>query len=472
MLRRLGFTGRLMAIMLLALMALWALGVGWAYISQSPNRPRLFPPLPKQAAAIVRLLEAVAPNERSSVLEAVDSYGLSVTISPTRPEVAPETRRLVGVEWFVSRYVDALGEDRDVVAFFDSSPKIAARELRLRSYVLYSNRPLKLAVSLKGGGYVVFETRGEIARRLFGLPPGFWMGALGSLIGIAAILAVAREARPLAELARSVSKFGDKATPITVNPRGAPEIAKLINAINEMQTRIAALVKGRTAFFGAVSHDLKTYITRLHLRAEMIPDEDQRARAVQDLDEMTALIDDALAVARSTTVSARREPVDLIDLIRSDVEDWPDDSIVFRASNTRLMLANADAIALRRLFANLIENALRFGQTCHVSASGKAGVAIVLVDDDGPGIPPDERRAVLEPFYRLEPSRSRVTGGSGLGLAIANEIVNAHGGTIAIESAPLGGTRVRIEFPLTARDGSRGDSDVTESRLDRSVRGA
>lgn len=455
MLRRLGFAGRLMAIVLLSLLAVWILGVGWFYVMQEPKRHLLLP-LPKQAAAIVELLEATDPQQRGAILAAVNSDTLTVTLSATPPTVSPNGRRLTGVEWLVGHRVETFG-DREVIALLDRPSAEDRRELRLGPFVRYADNGLRMAVSLKSGGYAVFETRGEFARRLFGFPPGFWMGALGSLIGITAILAVAREARPLAELARSVARFrGDEADPIAMQPRGAPEISKLIAAINEMQARIAALVRSRMMFFGAVSHDLKTYITRLRLRVETIPDDNQRERAVRDLDEMTALIDDALAVARSTAVSSRREPVDLAKLIRADVEERPANLVTLKVARDAVSVhLSGDAIALRRLFANLIDNALRFGKTCQVSMRCERGTAVILVDDDGPGIPAEERLAVLEPFYRLETSRSRATGGSGLGLAIAKEIVAAHGGTIAIGASPQGGARVRIELPYLHEEAQR-----------------
>jgi two-component system osmolarity sensor histidine kinase EnvZ len=450
MLRRLGFVGRLMAIVFLSLIALWVVGVGWTYVSQTSSRPRIFLPLPKQAAAIVRLLESSDPKRRSDIVEATNSDSLTVTLSDTLPVTVPDQSRLPTVEWMVARYVDVLG-DREIVASFPEAPGARLRRLWWGPSASVFNQPLKLAIQLETGGYVVFETHGELSRRLFGLPPGFWVGVLGALIGIAAIVAVAREARPLTELARAVSRFGDEATPVAISARGAPEIAKLIHAVNEMQARISALVKGRTMFFGAVSHDLKTYITRLRLRAETIPDEEQQTRAVRDLDDMTLLIDDALAVARSSIVSGQRETVNLVDLIKDDIDRRPKGSVELCVGREATEIPiGADVLAVRRLFANLVDNAIQFGTLCRVTLSTEGRFAIALVDDDGPGIPESERLAVLEPFYRLETSRSRATGGTGLGLAIAKEIVTAHGGTIRLDTSPLGGTRVRIELPSCA----------------------
>ena len=450
MIGRLGFAGRLMAIVLLALLASIALGAGLAYVNESregPQPARL--PLPDQAAAILEIFENGDATRRTLILKAVNSDALTVTIARERPaEVLPE-RRLPAVEWLVSRYIEVLG-NREVIIAVDPPENKHRRELRFGQYWIYARQPMRLAVSLQSGGYLVFETRGEIAGRLFGLPPGFWLGVFGSLVGIAAILAVMREARPLRDLSRAVSQFTGDTVPAPVKPGGAPEIRNLIAAVNDMQARIVALVKGRTLLLGAISHDFKTYITRLRLRAEEIPEEGQREKAAHDLDDMTALIDDALAVAHGAAGHERREQVDVAELIGSLIADrgWREVELEFARTLTRSApVVEADPVALRRVFTNLIENALRYAGRCWISIEACGPNVVVHIDDDGPGIPEVERQAVFEPFYRLEQSRSRVTGGSGLGLAISRQIVEACGGTLSIESSPKRGARLRVMMP-------------------------
>ena len=449
MLRRLGFTGRLMAIVLLALLALWAIGVGWVFVSESREeiQSRLYP-LPEQAAAIVELIDAIEPSRRPSVLKAVSSETLHVTIEHERPSTEAGLQRLPLVEQFLSRYLRAL-EPREVIVTVESRGLPLWRELRFGQYWLYARQPLHLAVSLRSGGYAVFEARGQLGRRLFGLPPGFVVGALGALVAIAAILAIAREARPLKILADKVAGFTGDTLPAPVPAAGAPEIRKLIEAINTMQSRIVDLVRGRTLLLGAISHDLKTYITRLRLRVEELPAEDQRGKAIRDLDDMTALLGDALAVARGTFVSARREIVDVGELLAGLVADYPGTQLhPCGLHDAASWSVKGDPVALRRLFANLFDNAMRFGAVCEVAVARSGQHVVVTIDDDGPGIPAAERQAVLEPFYRLEPSRSRITGGSGLGLAIVKQIAEAHGGSVAIERSPQGGVRAIITLPL------------------------
>lgn len=446
MLGRLGFAGRMMAIVLLALFGLRALATGWAYVSGTNDELRVGQlPLPSQAAAIVQMLERGEPGWRDLILQGVNSDSLRVTVLAERPPADPEARRMPGVEWLMHRYGETLGS-RDVNVTSDA-PLLP----RWRAFGGL-NRPqnLTIAVSLKSGGYALFETKGDLSRRVFGLPPGFWVGALGSLVAIAALLAIYREARPLRELARAVSDFSGNASPQPVRARGAPDIRKLVTAVNEMQARIAALVKGRTVLLGAISHDLKTYITRLRLRAEAIESDEQKEKAVRDLDDMTVLIDDALAVARGGTVFDRREAVDLRKIVGDVVADSPPARVTARATSPLCASVSGDPVALRRLVANLVDNALQHAHTCTIEIQHTARSVILHVDDDGPGIPEAERLAIFEPFYRLEPSRSRATGGSGLGLTIAKQIVESHGGSIAIGTSPQKGARVAIVLPVIA----------------------
>ena len=191
---------------------------------------------------------------------------------------------------------------------------------------------------------MVLETRGDIAGRVWGVPPGFVIGALGALVGVAAIIAITREARPLRRLATSVARFAESAVPDPVESRGAPEIRRLITAVNDMQERIAGLVKGRTILLGAISHDLKTFLTRLRLRVERIPDSEQQARAASDLDDMTALIEDALALARGAAVSDRREEVDVADLLSQQIAGRKDARVHLHCAISEPANVRGDAV--------------------------------------------------------------------------------------------------------------------------------
>jgi two-component system, OmpR family, osmolarity sensor histidine kinase EnvZ len=451
MLNRLGFAGRLLSIILMVLLAAVAIGTGAGHLTETDQlatAPRL--PLPEQAAAIVALLDDASESDRPRILKAVDSVAMFVSISPQRPTFGDANRRLRAVEWMVAQYIEA-AQGREVIAAVEHEPGTSWLALLLETYSPLSHQPLRLAISLKSGDFAVFEARGGVGIRMLGLPAGFWIGAIGALTGIAAILAVMREARPLRLLSESVSRFAKVAEPQPVAPEGAPEIKVLITAVNDMQARIAKLVEGRTILLGAVSHDLRTFLTRLRLRVESILDADQQAKAVRDLDDMVHLIDGALAVARGSAAFDRKEPVDLAEIVSTDLADRAPESWDFKSSTPRrTSLVLGDPVGLRRLAANLIDNALRFGTRCAVEVTASDGAVILTVDDDGPGIADTDKDLIFEPFYRADVSRSRATGGSGLGLAISKQIVDAHGGTISYERSPMGGARFIVT--LKAQD--------------------
>ena len=297
-------------------------------------------------------------------------------------------------------------------------------------------------------GWVTFELRGQPIERIYGLPAGFWIGVFGLVSAVVAVLAIRREARPLKALSASLAHFAISAEPTPVMPAGAPELRALAATVNDMQRRIAELLAGRTILLGAISHDLKTFLTRLRLRIDTIPDPGQQARATRDIEDMTDMIEQALAVARGYARLGPRQAVDIVALIEEERANRQDGSLrLVRPPGNSAAIVDGDPMALKRLIVNLTGNALQFGTYCEVSVTTRPGFISIFIDDDGPGVPDSERAKIFEPFYRGDPSRSRATGGNGLGLAIARQIVEGHGGTIAAGSSPLGGARFLIEIP-------------------------
>jgi two-component system osmolarity sensor histidine kinase EnvZ len=448
---RLGFLGRVVLILLALFLAIAALGLALTTIAreQRETGAERFP-IPAQAAAIVELLDVTPSAERARVLKAVTSDTFYVRIADASEAGRLNGTRMPGVEWLVGQYLETLA-DREVLAFRMTTKNAGSLVLLLDRLSGNRRAPIAIAVALRDGNYAVFEIRGDASRRVFGIPVGLGIGLLGCLFAAIALWAVAREARPLRELAQSLAGFARDGAPREVQPHGATEIQRLIATTNDMQSRISALIKGRTMLLGAISHDLKTYITRLKLRAETIDNDDQRARAERDLDDMTALIDEALSVARGTTVSDRHERVDLKLLLAEEIARRQDHAIELMPCTTAEGLVHGDPVAIRRVIGNLLDNARRYGSQCQVSLQLAGEMVVIAVDDDGPGIPEAEREAVFEPFYRLETSRSRVTGGSGLGLAIARQIAEAHGGTIKLGTSSLGGLRAEFQLPFAGR---------------------
>ena len=226
----------------------------------------------------------------------------------------PEER----VEWLETAIARYVGGGRSVRAYYIGPPRGGKVTRRRPALETFSQRPVRLVVPLADGEFLVAETVDDLTVRVLGLPPGFWAGIIGFLVAALALYAVVRETIPLSRLARSVDRFAEAIEPAPVPMGGAREVRSLIGAFNRMQSRIAELVRNRTFMLAAISHDLRTYLTRLRLRVEMMPDADMRERATRDVEEMDALLDDALTFARTSFANGRSERVDLVDIVRRE----------------------------------------------------------------------------------------------------------------------------------------------------------
>ena len=442
---RLSLLWRLALIVIAAVLVIQLLALGGFYLQRErASEFGVQPRLPEQVALLARLLDESNAEQRAVALRVVKSVGLAAWVEDREPAWIATGVRAARVE---RRIKDALGEpSRTVAARIGADPDGLIEGARPLRDLL--TRRLVMFVELASGGYLVTEASGELLSRVLGLPAGLLVGAAAFLVACLAVLGVARETRPLARLAASVDRFGARVEPTLLEERGAPDVRAVIRAVNTMQSRIANLVRNQGLMIGAISHDLRTYVTRLRLRVESIPDADRRARAVGDIEDMQTLMEDALAFARGAFAEAKSERVDLARLLARECEERvAGGAEISIALPDQPVVVTGSAVALGRAIGNLIDNAVKYGRRADLALSSGPPAAVLTVDDCGPGIPPDARDAVFDPFSRLEASRNRDQGGAGLGLAIARQVAESHGGTIAIEDAPTGGARFRLSLP-------------------------
>lgn len=261
------------------------------------------------------------------------------------------------------------------------------------------------------------------------------------------VLGIRRLTAPLGTLAQAAERLGRDVNAPPLAERGSGDVRKALRAFNDMQERIQRFVEDRTRMIAAISHDLRTPITRLRLRAEFVEDPDQQARMLADLDDMETMIHSTLSFAREEANPEPRRDVDLAALVRTVCEDTPDVELSIDPAVEEPLLLDAQPVALRRGLCNLIDNALKYGQRARVGLSVAADSIAVSIDDDGPGLPEEELERVFLPFYRVEQSRSRDTGGVGLGLAVARTVFRAHGGDVRLTNRPEGGLRASVILP-------------------------
>lgn len=284
----------------------------------------------------------------------------------------------------------------------------------------------------------------------FPLPPQhrFWWGFVVQLLGlaIAAAMGARLMARPIQELGRAARRLGEDLSAPPIPEQGPVEARQAAQTFNRMQDQIRQQLDERHRFLAAVSHDLRTPLTRMKLRLEQMPEGEWRSRFGGDLAEMALMLDATLDYLRGQSRGEAFRLFDVESLIQSLVEDakerGADVEMAGHAAPIRAL-----PLALRSCFTNLMENALRYAGDARFVLIDTSDSLTVQVRDHGPGIAPEFREAVFEPFYRLEGSRNRGSGGTGLGLAIAREVARKHGGDIVLREAEGGGLVASVTLP-------------------------
>ncbi|WP_299480860.1 ATP-binding protein [uncultured Roseibium sp.] len=259
--------------------------------------------------------------------------------------------------------------------------------------------------------------------------------------------AVRRVTRPLKELAVSAEKLGRGEERKPIEPSGPKEVRALTSSFNDMQDRLTRFVKDRTRMLAAISHDLRTPITSLRIRAEFIDDDENREKMIETLDEMAAMTEATLRFAKDEAHSEGAEETDLGAMLESLAGDQIDLGHECSVSLEKDVMLTCRPVALKRALRNLVENGVRYGGRVSIHAVTTNGEVVIRVSDEGPGIPEDRLKDVFEPFVRLEESRSEETGGIGLGLAIARSIIHAHGGTIKLTNGDEAGLMAEVRLP-------------------------
>lgn len=261
------------------------------------------------------------------------------------------------------------------------------------------------------------------------------------------ILLLRTATAPLRAVTEAARRLGRGAPSAAIEERGPKEAREAAAAFNDMQRRITRLIEDRAQTMAAVSHDLKTPLTRLRFRAELIADGELRKNVIADLSEMEAMIDSALAFLRSEAESEEIRQSDVASICTTICHDLSDQGFDVVIQHSDVAVLPVRRLALKRAITNLVINGLKFGKRVRVSVEDRAAYVAVVVDDDGPGIPPEHMEAVFEPFRRLEDSRSRETGGVGLGLTVARLAARAHGGEVRLCNRPEGGLRAKLTLP-------------------------
>lgn len=420
-----------------------------------------------RAAALVRIVEALPPAERLRVVQAFDDPVLRVEWQREKPEMG-KNRHDFPFDRLRHRLQSVLGDPHRPVFIEVKRP---SRLVPPSTAVLPAGMSgtmttqrdddhthmghthigtVRVALPLVDGSWLVFTASDERTGPFNLVRFLVWMGLIGVMIALLSLWAARRLTAPLARFAAAAERFGVEADAAPLPESGPRELRVATHAFNRMQERLRRFIDDRTRMIAAISHDLRTPLTRLRLRAETIEDPEQQRKILADLAEMQAMIEATLAFARDDARKEPRTTVDLAELLCSLCEDRVDAGLLAEYQGPTHYPFACRPVALRRALGNLIDNALAYGEVARVSLEQTdAGHVTIRIDDDGPGIPQAEWEKVFIPFYRLETSRSRDTGGTGLGLSVARTVLRGHGGDIALQNRPEGGLRVLVTLPRT-----------------------
>jgi two-component system osmolarity sensor histidine kinase EnvZ len=273
-----------------------------------------------------------------------------------------------------------------------------------------------------------------------------WMAIASVIIVAIATSFLRNQIRPILRLARAAEEFG-KGRNVAFSPRGAREVRQAGAAFLDMKRRFERAIEQRTTMLNGVSHDLRTIITRFKLSLALMGDSNEAAEMRKDVDDMERMVEAYLAFARGDgdESSSPTDIAAILSELKADTERLGLAAAVKIKGDAKIVARPA---AIKRLLANLVGNAQRYGKRIELSAVNDGAMMTINIDDDGPGIPVERREEAFRPFYRLDDSRRQDEGNSGLGLAIARDIARAHGGDLTLDRSPLGGLRATASLPL------------------------
>lgn len=408
------------------------------------------PPPPPDVYTVADVVQAV---RQGGPTQTPDGRELTARFAPFPPATVTQGRRRL---MFRSAVASALGLAPDNVVIAQKGPRIVALGASpgaqhtgpgsdSEAPFLLGN--FELGVRQPGGRWLVVAPTSA-----FGVDP--WQQRLFLVLAIAAVAVsplawwfARRLAAPIAALAAGAERLGRDPSAPRLDIRGSAEVTLAVNAFNEMQERLRQYVEDRTEMVGAIAHDLRTPLTRLRFRIEAAPEE-VRVKLASDIDQMEAMVSATLAFVRDASKPRERVKLEITSLVETIMDEAAETGADSSAEGSDRVVVDGDPVALRRLITNLVDNALKFGSAARGRVFTENGMAVVEIEDNGPGIADDQVERAFEPFHRLESSRSRDTGGIGLGLAVVRAIARGHGGDVSLKSRKEGGLRAQVRLPL------------------------
>ena len=453
--------GQTLLILLAGLIVSHAVG-SWIYTTDREQAVRTVGGFAaaQRIANLTRLVQDAPREWRQRIVKASSDQMFRVSISAKAAAGGVGTSEAPVAEAIRSFLVDQLGlasDQQPVVSVsllegdtFDHPHFMKGRGPKMGGGPMMMHagfRSLAVAVPLTDGDWLNFVTALPEAGAAPSRQLLISMALMAVIILGVSVWAVRRVTAPLSSLAAAAERLGGDLNAPPVPEAGSTETQRASRAFNIMQARLRGLIENRTRMLAAISHDLRTPLTLLRLRAENVGDVAERDKMMATIAEMDAMIGSTLQFARDEAAMEARRSTDLTALVQSVVDDMADAGLPVAMIPAAPVVCDCRPGALRRALRNLLDNAIKYGKTARARIRATPAAIEIVVDDDGPGIPADDLARVFEPFYRVEESRSRETGGVGLGLAIARSIVDAQGGALTLANRPEGGLRATLTLP-------------------------
>ncbi|HEY7241405.1 MAG TPA: ATP-binding protein [Burkholderiales bacterium] len=408
--------------------------------------------LAQQIADLVKLLDSLPDAERRRVVAVFDRPPLAVSLE--RPPLdlgAEEDDADFQLSIFASVLRFTLGEEAKIAVGRAHGPHGMHGERGWRQRRGGFGPPaFTVQIPLRDGTLVTVDSSvlppvGTITLRL-----ALTLAILLATVIVISLIAVRWVTGPLTVLADAAEKLGENINRPSIPESGPAEVQRAARSFNAMQRRLARSITERSRVLIAMSHDLKTPITRMRLRTDMLEDSAVREKFDRDLAEMDQMVTQTLEFMRDAADTEPIQRVDLLALLESLQADYEDMGKEVRITGSVSRPLAARPVALRRCLTNLVDNAVRYGKRATIDVAETPGRVWLRVLDEGPGIPEAELERAFEPFFRGDASRSRETGGFGLGLGIARNIARAHGGELTLQNRPEGGLAAILTMPHSA----------------------
>ncbi|WP_370270263.1 ATP-binding protein [Nioella sp.] len=408
-----------------------------------------------RAATVVRLIEEAPPDLHASILRAANSPLVRFDLAPAASVqhtdhsdggiVEARIRTLLGDSYSRDIRVELHQVEGQLMPLPNLSREMTEMHMAMMQGELTAVE-MNLSIALSGGRWLNVGTR-------FERPPIQWplysmmtfALSAGLLMLVVIWFVMTRLTGPLRRVSRAADSLGRGEDVAEIPLTGPTEVRDLARSFNRMQARLTRFVSERTRMLAALGHDLRTPLTNMRIRAEMVDDDETRDSIVASVEEMQGMVEATLTFARGLVGTEEPELVDLRHYLDDLCIAMPETVALLGPEGCELRLRPN---AMRRALRNLVENALRYGDVARLDWHVASGELVLTVDDDGPGIPEDQLDKVFDPFFRLERSRSLETGGHGLGLSIARTIIQSHGGEVSLANRPEGGLRATVRLPL------------------------